>query len=332
MSLPSTIQSRDVGESPAESTQPTSQREIAERAVTADAVPLHEETPPAAEAFGSELLEGQRWTTIGELGNVLPLAIGVDRTFTFKQANLRSALDASRHQPEGGQSKPYLQFAHQLASSLESLQGQRPKTVDEMALAVRRLPIMTMLHALCRLSIRNGQDEARPRVRCPAARCRHLQDARIKVSQIRVRDWGQRSTLPAVEIELLQPIEWPQGQMATSLTIEPAPFDALCDLGGGASGEPVEVTAATLTRAVVGISTVDGRISVPLSALEQLGEQDYQDLDTEHDLLSGGPVMLGECKCERCGVEMYVPLPWNQLSFFGQAPGASRSSRRRLRR
>lgn len=291
------------------------------------------QTEAEAEADNAlELLNGQRWATIGSLGNVLPLGLGPDRSFTFKPQNLRGALDLARHVPSEARGKPYSLLGYQLAAALESLQGKRYTSLDDAALAVRRLPLYSVLHMLCRLAVRNGRGDVQPSVRCPASGCRELQVVRIPVETVQVRDWGQREELPQVDLTLTHRFEWPAGQPVTVVTVEPAPFDALCELSAGAANSAAEITAAVLARAVVGVSTVPGRINVPAVALESLAEGDYLDLDLEHDLVSGGPVMLGEAACRRCGEEMIVPLPWNQLAFFEAPSGGGRRSRRQQRR
>jgi len=281
------------------------------------------------------LHDGQAWTTVGDLGNKLPVAVGsVD--FAFKPQNLQLALERGRRLDHKLRQRPADFMAHHLGMSLATLQGRSMDGLDpsEAALRVRSLPWTSVMYLIIRHWMdRNGRDTlTQDDVRCPNPSCGKMQDAVLHLSGMRVRSWGVLQDLPQLDVELLDGLPFPKADtVAAVVTVEPAPWNALCDLGSGQLQSEGEMTSAVLSAAIVGVDTLAGkRVNVTANALGALTGRDCDALDMEHALLCGGPVMALGVPCKRCQRDIWVPVPWTSLGFT-EAPGTT-PRKRTLRR
>jgi len=286
------------------------------------------------EDLSDELLEGQRWTTVGDLGHRLPCAVGPDVSYTFRTANLGLKLERGRKVPETLKARPMLYLAHFLAVSLESVQGRRltDMGVEEAALLMRSLPSSSVLQMLVRYWIdRRGSDVlVRDDIICPQVSCGAVQDVPLHLSQMRVRAWDHLDALPRIECELVDDFRFPGDRTVSAVAMEPAPWDACCELGDGQLASEGEQEVANLQRAIVSTDTVEGRVTIPRPVLERLSADDAVGLGLDLDLLSGGPEMAMGAECARCKSTFYVGVPFSSLDFFGQEVRRMRRRRRRL--
>ena len=284
---------------------------------------------------GELLVElGQRWTTLGELGQVLPLAVGTDRSFSFREMTLALRRQVAQGcAPLRGKESSTGLASHALALSLQTLQGvdlTRLKP-EEAALLVRMLPWSSVICLVSAMQVEQaGDDRLELRdVRCPV--CRHLhRQLTVCLSEMRVRVYGDLGELPEIEVELERGLSYPSGKTSRWVRLRPARWDALASLADDELENQAIVTTALLASAICGLDTVEGEFSPSREIVERLHSRDADLLDREHALLAGGPTMVVPA---RCGEHTFhVPYDWRRASFFGSAAATSRSSTRRLRR
>jgi len=291
---------------------------------------------PGALSDDADLLPGQRWTTLEELGYQLPCAVGPDRSYRLKPQTLGLALERGRKVTPDLAATPCRLLAYHLAVTLESLQGKRMDSMstEDAVVAVKSLPSTSVLTMLVRAWMdQRGSDRLdRTGIQCPRSGCGFSQNVTLRVGQMKVRAWDDRTALPQLDVEIVDGLAFPTPeQRATVFTLEPAPWDAVCGLSEGQLASEGEETVATLERAIVGVGDRPGRLSVPRKYLEGLSAQDASLLSGDHDLLSGGPLMSMVVSCRRCGRPMPLALPWTALGFFGRSVGGESPRRRRLR-
>ncbi|MBM4321037.1 MAG: hypothetical protein FJ125_14065 [Deltaproteobacteria bacterium] len=280
---------------------------------------------------GEELLVdlGQRWTTLSELGNTLPLAVGPDRSFSFRPRSLKLRAEI------GERLRPYRQretatglATYALAASLATLQGRDVAALklDDTVALLRQLPWSSVIHLTFRMQIEQAGDDVLPLgpMRCtvcgrPQAR------ATARLGDMRVRAYDRLDHLPELETELYDGLRF-AGRTAQVITLRPARWDFLLRLVD--LDNPGQVTLAALRSAICRLDAHEGEVTPDEAALGGLSWRDGELLDAEHNLLSGGPTSVLPVQCQ--GHTWPVLYSWRSAGFFGQ-PRDPRSRRKPLR-
>lgn len=286
-----------------------------------------------AKEDSEELLAGQRWTTLEELGHTMPLGAG-DRGFTFRPPTLETARRRGALVPARVEKLPGEFVAYRLAADLATLSGvvvgdDLPSAVQ----TIRTLPWSSVLYMVfCSMqNARRGSAYVEEDVQCPRAGCGAKQDLRLDIGRMRVRAWEPRAAMPRMDVDLEDGFKFPGESRVKSVLIEPAPWDALFGYGAGELSRPQEMTAAFIARAIVGVDTVPNQATrVAPAILGQMLSHDVSMLDESHMLLSGGPIAMLNAPCRRCKELIFVPINWWAPDFFsGHSP--DRRRKRRLR-
>lgn len=282
---------------------------------------------------GDEVLEdfGQHWTTLGELGKTLPLAIGPDRSFEFHPSTLglRQRITAlTRERRNKDTQAEMICFA--IALALKRLQGRDLTSLklDEAALVIRQLPWTSVLYLLvCWTVEQAGGEDSLPlgNVRCPACGTLHRK-ATGRAGEMTVRAYGELSDLPRIAVGLEDgfPVA---GKVAMEVVLQPGRWSFLCSLPDGELQNQASVTVAGLQSAICSVDVVEGAFSPPAVSLLGLSTRDALSLDAEHSLLSGGPTMAVPVACG--GHEFFVSFDWKLQDFLGSPDRKARRSRRR---
>jgi hypothetical protein len=291
---------------------------------------LLDEQPPDD---GEELLEelGQRWTTLGELGDTLPLAVGADRSFSFKPQCLKLRGEV------GAALAPYRQretatglATYALAVSLATLQGQElaGKKLDEVVAQLRLLPWTSMIYLTYRMQLEQAAgDDALVlgALRCTVCGRPHPR-AQAALGSMRVRAYGPLEQLPELDVELYDGLPF-AGKVARLVTIRPARWDFMARLIDSDLANPANVLLGALRSAICRLDSHQGQVTPDSAALGQLSWRDGELLDAEHNLLSGGPTSIVQAQCQ--GHTWPVVYSWRSAAFFGGP--RDRMSRRRSR-
>lgn len=287
-----------------------------------------QEAPP-------DLLDGQSWKTLAECSHSLPLPTSADPSFSWRPSSLGLSLERGKRVTEPAGRRPCEYTAQWLAASLRTLQGRDFVALphEEASLAVRLLPWTDVLHLLVAYWLEQNGTEGRLRQQatCPHPSCGHTAEVALSLGSMRVRTWAAGG-LPRLEVPLEDGFEFPAGQRVEAVTIQPPTWGSLCGLGQGEIQAEGELTAAMLSGAIVGVSTVPGHTNLHRSYLGKLTGRDTSALQQEMALLSGGPVMVVRAPCVRCGRDQAVVIPWTDLAFFEQSAPAPRRRGRLLSR
>jgi len=270
---------------------------------------------------GEEVLEdlGQRWTTLGELGNTLPLAVGPDRSFSFKTMNLDLRAKVSEVLDKHRQRETATGLAtFAIAASLESMQGQdvAGAKLEEIVALLRQLPWTSVTFVTYQLQLAKmaGEDTMQLGQRKCTLCGRPHRNAVASLRSMRVRAYGQLEQLPEETLELYDGLRF-GGKVASQVTIRPARWDFMARLADGNLEKAPVVLRSALRSAICRLDSHEGIVTPDEAALGGLSERDIDLLDREHTLLSGGPLSVVEAQCQ--GHTWPVLYPWQSAAFFG---------------